>query len=113
MNTPHYQFHVFCCINEREAGAKRGCCASKGADALQKYMKVRAKELGIEMTRINRAGCLDQCEQGPVIVVYPEGTWYRAPDTAAIDSILTEHLQGGNVVQDLLIITDTITRSKT
>jgi (2Fe-2S) ferredoxin len=66
-------------------------------------MKDRAKQLGIEGTRINNAGCLDQCELGPVIVVYPEGVWYRATSEADIDAILAEHLIGGRPVARLRV----------
>lgn len=69
----HYQHHVFFCLNEREDGAR--CCADFGAKAMQEYAKKRCKELGINgegRVRINKAGCLDRCELGPVLVVYPE-----------------------------------------
>ena len=66
-------------------------------------MKERAKQLGIEATRVNTAGCLDQCEHGPVIVVYPEGVWYSAHSEADIEEILKEHLQNGRPVERLLI----------
>ena len=69
-------------------------------------MKVRAKELGLPMTRINTAGCLDRCELGPVMVVYPEGTWYRYETTEDIEAILTGHLIGGQVVERLRISPD-------
>src|SRR5690349_21653830 len=68
-----YASHVFCCTNTRPAGHPRGCCSEKGAEKLRNYMKVRAKELGLRTTRINAAGCLDRCEFGPTMVIYPEG----------------------------------------
>ena len=101
MTAPNYDFHVFCCINRRDDGAKRGCCASKGAEDLQKYMKVRAKELGIANIRVNKSGCLDQCEEGPVLVVYPQGTWYHYETREDIDRILEQHLKGGQPVTKL------------
>ncbi len=100
-SAPGYQFHVFCCTNQRD-NDKRPSCGRTGED-MQKYMKVRAKELGIESTRINKSGCLDQCECGPVVVVYPEGVWYRVPDKTAAERVLLEHLIGGNKVSDLLL----------
>ena len=96
-----YQAHVFVCQNERPATHERGCCNSKGATKLRNYMKVRAKELGLPMTRINTAGCLDRCELGPVMVIYPEGTWYRYETIEDIDTILNDHLVGGKVVERL------------
>jgi (2Fe-2S) ferredoxin len=66
-------------------------------------MKVRAKELGLPRTRINSAGCLDRCELGPCIVVYPEGIWYRVRTTADVDRVLTEHLQQGGRARELML----------
>lgn len=96
-----YDFHVFCCTNKREEGHKRGCCASKSADELRAYMKDRAKALGLPKTRINASGCLDRCEQGPVMVVYPEGVWYSYKNQQDVDEILEQHLSGGQPVERL------------
>lgn len=98
-----YQYHVFCCTNRRPDGHKLGCCASKGSEQLRDYMKARAKELVIPATRINAAGCLDRCADGPVLVVYPEGVWYKAETTTDIDEILSQHLQQGQPVARLRI----------
>lgn len=99
----NYKFHVFCCTNQRPAGSDRGCCAAKSAEKLRNYMKARAKELGIEQTRINASGCLDKCEAGPVLVVYPDGVWYRYSSESDIDRILIEHMKNGRPVADLLL----------
>ena len=101
----YYQLHVFCCTNRREDGHKRGSCAASGAEDLQKYMKARAKELGITQARINKAGCLDRCECGPVMVLYPQGLWYHYESEGDIDRILAAH-QAGEVVDDLLLKKD-------
>jgi (2Fe-2S) ferredoxin len=85
-----YQAHVFVCQNERPATHERGCCNSKGATKL----------------RINTAGCLDRCELGPVMVIYPEGTWYRYETIEDIDTILNDHLVGGKVVERLRLSPD-------
>ena len=69
-------------------------------------MKVRAKELGLPATRINSAGCLDRCELGPTLVIYPEGVWYGFNTTADIDEILDTHLVKGGRVARLLLRTD-------
>ena len=103
MPAPNFQFHVFCCTNQRPPDAKRGCCAGKNAEKLRDYMKSRAKELGIEKTRINAAGCLDQCESGPIMVIYPEGVWYRYDNESDIDEILSQHLKSGVIVERLLL----------
>jgi len=102
-STLYYKNHVFCCTNQRPAGHERGCCASKGSERLRNYMKKRAKELGLEGTRINGAGCLDRCELGPCIVIYPEGIWYSPKNEADIDEILVTHIQQGKRVERLML----------
>jgi (2Fe-2S) ferredoxin len=95
-----YQHHVFCCTNRRPDGHERGSCAAKGSEQLRNYMKSKAKELGIPGTRINGAGCLDRCELGPVVVVYPEGIWYRCETKQDIDEVLAA-LKAGEIVERL------------
>ncbi len=100
----YYQRHVFFCCNQREAPEK--CCNEFGATELHKDAKERVKALrlsGAGKVRMNRAGCLDRCEEGPVIVVYPEGVWYTYVDRADIDEIIREHVQNGRVVERLLL----------
>lgn len=106
-NAPlYFQHHIFCCTNQRAAGHKRGCCADKNAEQLRNYMKRRVKELSISSTRVNGAGCLDRCELGPCIVIYPEGIWYAPKTTADIDEILTRHLLAGEIVTRLQLQPD-------
>jgi (2Fe-2S) ferredoxin len=100
-----YQHHVFCCTNRRADGHERGSCAAKGSEQLRNYMKSKAKELGIPSTRINGAGCLDRCELGPVVVVYPEGIWYRCETKQDIDEVLAA-LKAGEVVERLRLSDD-------
>lgn len=98
-----YRCHVFCCTNERPVGHTRGSCARGGAEKLRNYMKARAKELGLDDVRINNAGCLDRCELGPSMVIYPEGVWYQVRTFADVDEILTTHVIGGGRVTRLLM----------
>lgn len=100
---PYYRLHVFCCTNERPDGHPRGSCAASDGVKLRNYMKVRAKELDLGRVRINSAGCLDRCELGPVLVIYPEGTWYKMKTFEDVDAILHEHVLGGQQVQHLLL----------
>ena len=100
----HFSHHVFCCENLREAGHRRGCCAERGGKELKEYMKEKIKLLslsGAGKVRINASGCLDRCELGPVIVIYPEGIWYRPTSNADIDEIIEQHLIKGNIVARL------------
>ena len=98
-----FKHHIFCCTNRREPGHTRGCCAEKDADALRDYMKTRIKALGIAKTRVNNAGCLDRCELGPCMVIYPEGVWYACKTKQDVDEVIKEHIQGGKVVNRLLL----------
>ena len=99
-----YQYHMFFCTNQRDPG--ESCCADFNARAMRDYAKKRSKELGLagpDGVRVNLAGCMGRCEQGPVIVVYPEGTWYTYVDEEDIEEILTSHLQNGQPVDRLKI----------
>ena len=100
----YYERHVFFCCNKREPPEK--CCADAGAADLQAYAKQRVKALGLSgagKVRINKAGCLDRCEEGPVLVVYPEAVWYTYVDRADVDEIIDRHVVGGEVVARLRI----------
>jgi (2Fe-2S) ferredoxin len=100
----HFAKHIFFCLNERTDG--RECCAHRGAEALQVHAKQRVKELGLSgpgQVRVNKAGCLDRCEHGPVAVVYPEGVWYTFVDKLDIDEIVEKHLRDGEPVERLRI----------
>jgi len=103
---PYFRIHVFCCINERKPGHSRGSCAARGSADLQAHMKARAKELGLEGVRINKSGCLDRCELGPVMVIYPEGIWYTYHNTEDVDEILDSHVVNGKKVERLLLAVD-------
>ena len=99
----HYSHHVFFCTNQRAPG-ERTCCADKNAIALRDYARNSVKALGLNgegKIRVNNAGCLDRCELGPCMVVYPETVWYSYTDKEDIDEIVSEHLQQGRVVERL------------
>lgn len=99
----YYRAHVFVCCNRRQEGHPRGSCAARESERLRDYMKARAKELGLRDVRVNMAGCLDRCEFGPAMVIYPEGIWYRPRTTEDVDEILAVHLQGGGRVRRLML----------
>jgi len=100
----YYRHHVFFCTNLRADGS--ACCQRFDAQAMRDHAKKRSKELAIAGTgkvRINTAGCMDRCAEGPVLVVYPEGVWYSYVDREDIDEIIDEHLVHGRVVERLRI----------
>jgi len=81
-------------------------CDQCGAQKARDYVKQRCKELGLSgegKVRINNAGCLDRCEQGPVVVIYPEEMWYTYVDNDDLDEIIEKHLQQGQIVNRLKI----------
>ena len=77
-----------------------------GSAQIREYAKKKIKELGLSgqgKIRVNQAGCLDRCEEGPVCVIYPEGTWYTYVDESDIDEIIESHLVNGEPVDRLKI----------
>jgi len=105
-NNPFYPYHVFFCTNQRGPEAIRQCCAALGSEEVRLYAKKRIKDLGMlgeGQIRINSSGCLDRCELGPVIVIYPEGIWYNYLDETDVDEIIDSHLLNGQVVERLLL----------
>lgn len=100
----YYQRHLFFCTNCREDGSN--CCANHGAVQMRQHAKARSKALGIagpDGVRVNIAGCLGRCDEGPVAVVYPDGVWYTYVDQDDVDEIIDEHLVHGRVVERLKI----------
>jgi (2Fe-2S) ferredoxin len=102
----YYQRHVFFCTNDRGADSDRPSCNRCGSQAMRDYAKQRVKELGLAgpgKVRINSAGCLDRCEEGPICVVYPEGVWYTYVDSVDVDEIIDSHVVNGKPVERLKI----------
>jgi len=102
----YYERHVFFCCNQRDPSEQRTCCNDKGSRAMRDYAKQRVKELGMAgegKVRVNQAGCLDRCEEGPCVVVYPDAVWYTYVDRADVDEIIEEHLKNGRTVARLRI----------
>jgi (2Fe-2S) ferredoxin len=105
--TQYYQRHIFFCTNDRGTGAERPSCNQCGSVNLRDYAKNRIKALGMSgegKVRVNKAGCLDRCEQGPVCVVYPEGVWYTYIDEEDVDEIIDSHVKNGQVVERLRLL---------
>ncbi len=98
-----YERHIFMCTNVRPEGHPRGCCAAGGSEKLRGYLREKARAMGIENIRGNAAGCLDRCELGPNMVIYPEGVWYHYENTQDIDEILETHVKNGGRVERLML----------
>jgi (2Fe-2S) ferredoxin len=101
---PNLQRHVFVCINERAADNPKGCCKAKGGEAVRDELKQLLKQRGCgKAVRANNAGCLDQCEHGVAVVVYPEQVWYGGVTVADVAEIVDSHIIGGKPVARLLL----------
>jgi len=99
---PAFERHVFVCHNARPAGAPRVSCTCDGKNDLHAQLQQLTRAAGLGATvRINKAGCLDQCEHGPVVVVYPEAVWYGNVQPADAAAIVQEHLVAGRPVERL------------
>lgn len=96
--------HVFVCTNERKSDDPRGSCSARGAADLAECFKAKLHERGLKRSvRANKAGCLDQCAQGPVVVVYPDAVWYGGLKPSDVETIIDEHILGGRPVERLRI----------
>lgn len=99
-----FTHHIFVCCNQREAGHPRGSCDPSGSEALRECFKKELKARGLNPdVRANSAGCLDQCELGPVVVIYPQAIWYGHVTPADVPRIVEQSIMRGEVIEELLI----------
>lgn len=97
-----YRLHIFVCEGKR--------CAAKGSEEIREIIKQRVKDLGLRgEVRTTRSGCTNVCketdiegEYSPVIVMYPEGVWYKNVTKADIDDIIEKHVKKGEIVERLV-----------
>ena len=99
-----YQRHVFVCTNQREPGSARPSCNVDGKSQLQARFKQAVDAAGLKGSiRVNKASCLDQCEHGPTLVIYPEAAWYGHVTEGDVAEIVASHLVQGRPVKRLLL----------
>ncbi|MFO0912374.1 MAG: (2Fe-2S) ferredoxin domain-containing protein [Pirellulales bacterium] len=102
-----FTHHIFVCGNRRDPSHPRGCCDPQGCDALRAALKAEIARRGLEgQVRANSAGCLDQCELGPVLVIYPQGIWYGGVQPADASRIIEQTILGGQTLPDLQLADD-------
>jgi (2Fe-2S) ferredoxin len=99
-----YRHHIFICTNRRDPRDPRGSCNADGSERLRARFKEEVQKRALGKTvRANSAGCLDQCEHGPTVVVYPEAVWYGGVKVEDVAEILESHIIGGRPVERLRI----------
>ena len=100
----YYKRHVLFCCNQREP--LEACCNNHGALEMQAYAKQRIQSLRMDgkgKVRINKAGCLDRCNEGPILVVYPDAVRYTYVDKHDVEEIIDSHVVHGRIVERLKI----------
>jgi len=107
-----FDHHLFICGNQRPGGHPRGCCDPGASESLQQAFKKALAERGLSgRIRANKSGCLDQCEHGPVVVIYPEALWYGGVTAADIPDIIHGLVNGRPV--DRLRLADACVNTET
>jgi (2Fe-2S) ferredoxin len=101
---PRFKKHIFICENLRGSGHPRGSCAEKSSKELRELFKKKIAILNLQIeVRVNSCGCLDACEFGPTVLIYPEQIWYGGVKSEDIDEIVEQHLERGKPVDRLII----------
>ena len=102
--TPRVRFHFLVCTNRRQDGHPLPSCGARGSsavfEAFTRELARRGYPAGVKATA---AGCLTPCQQGPNVIVYPEGTWYAGVTPADVPALLAAHLDGIGDVARLLL----------
>lgn len=108
-----FRYHIFVCTNQRPPANPRGCCDPEGGGALQALFKKELAARGLRAgVRANKAGCLDQCEHGPTVVVYPEAIWYGGVRPEDVAEIVESHILNGRPVERLQLADECIDTPK-
>ena len=101
---PAFTHHLFVCGNQRSPGHPRGCCDPEGSEALRNAFKAEVKARGLNpLVRANSAGCLEQCEHGPCVAIYPQAIFYGGVKLTDVSRIIEETVLNGRVLDELLI----------
>ncbi|UPT97287.1 (2Fe-2S) ferredoxin domain-containing protein [Bradyrhizobium barranii subsp. apii] len=113
-----YRYHVFACHTQRPPNHPHGSCGASGAQALWDRMGKAIESQGLNDVGFTMsasrcrlhdvgftvAGCLGFCNSGPLMVVYPDGVWYRATTPEDVDEIVNSHLVQGKRVDRLVMV---------
>lgn len=100
MNKP--KKHIFICTSSRVNGQPKGFCQNKSAPELVGVFMEEIEERGMGgEVFVSNTGCFALCEQGPIVVVYPDNVWYGAVTPEDVEKIMDQHIEGGNPVKRL------------
>ncbi|MEE9166884.1 MAG: (2Fe-2S) ferredoxin domain-containing protein, partial [Candidatus Neomarinimicrobiota bacterium] len=106
--TPRYAKHIFVCVNERPPANPKGCCAARGSQDIRLEFVKLIREYGLKgKVRANKAGCLDGCELGPTIVIYPDNVWYTGCSIDDVPEIFELSVRQSGVVKRLVATDET------
>jgi (2Fe-2S) ferredoxin len=101
---PAFTHHIFVCCNQRSPEHRRGCCDPEGAETLRNAFKAELKRRNLgPLVRANKSGCLEQCEHGPTVAIYPQAIFYGRVTLADVSRIVEETVIGGRILADLQI----------
>lgn len=101
-----YEKHLFVCTNQRVEGHPRGCCADRGGFDIRAAFARGLAARGLKgIVRANKSGCLDVCELGATMVIYPRGIWYLGVTADDVPEIIETSIVGDGIV-DRLVATD-------
>lgn len=101
---PAFSHHIFICCNQRSPGHRRGCCNPDGNESLRNAFKAEVKRRGLgPLVRANKAGCLEQCEHGPTVVIYPQGIFYGGVTVEDVPRIIEQTVIAGQLIEELRI----------
>lgn len=99
-----FEKHIFICTNQRPPEVLKKSCNVSGEGELARAFKDKLAQRGMQKrVRSNKAGCLDQCDHGPTVVVYPDAVWYGTVRVEDVDEIIESHIVGGKPVERLMI----------
>jgi (2Fe-2S) ferredoxin len=99
-----YRKHVFACYTQRPEGHPRGSCGSAGAQPLWDRLGKKIEADGAAEIGFTASGCLGFCKAGPLLVIYPEGIWYRPVTLEDVDEIFEQHLKQDRLVERLVVV---------
>ncbi|WP_440641745.1 (2Fe-2S) ferredoxin domain-containing protein [Bradyrhizobium sp. PUT101] len=99
-----YRHHVFACHTQRPPGHPRGSCGASGGGPLWERLGKAIEATGLTVVGFTASGCLGFCAAGPLMVVYPDGVWYRPTTPEDIDEIVEEHLKQDRRVDRLVMV---------